>query len=83
MGIQNFFNWHPYKNNCHEFTKEILISVDEFNDYYKDFIFRDKMFQLICPSDFTLHIGYSLSFLQNLFTKYIIDNKIFNQYDIL
>jgi hypothetical protein len=40
MGIQRFFNWHPYKNNCHEFTKEILVTIQKYNDFYKNFIFR-------------------------------------------
>jgi len=83
MGIQKFFNWHPYKNNCHEFTKEILVTINKYNEFYKEFIFRDKMFQMIIPSDFTLHIGYSLSFIQNIFTSYILDNKLLNQYSNL
>jgi len=83
MGIQNFFNWNPYKNNCHEFTKEILVTINKYNDFYKDFIFRDKMFQVIIPSDFTLHIGYSLSFLHNIFTKYVLNNSLFDQYSNL
>ena len=83
MGSKKFFNWHPYKNNCHEFTKEILITIEKYNNFYKDFIFRDKMFQLITPSDFTLHIGYSLSFIHNIFSKYILDNSIFNHYEDL
>jgi len=80
MGSKNFFNWHPYKNNCHEFTKEVLITIEKYNNFYKEFIFRDKMFQLITPSDFTLHIGYSLSFIHNMFTKYILDNNLLNHY---
>jgi hypothetical protein len=83
MGIQSFFNWNPYKNNCHEFTKEMLITINKYNDYYKEFIFRDKMLQLIIPSDFTLHIAYSMSFIHNLFTKYILDNDLFNHYSAL
>ena len=80
MGIQNFFNWNPYKNNCLEFTKEILISLNQYNDVYKEFIYRDKLLQLIIPSDFTLHIAYSLCFIQNIFTKYILDSELFNPY---
>jgi len=78
IGIEKFFNWHLYKNNCQEFTKEILISIQKCNNRNKKYIFRNRLFKYIIPSNFTLHIGYCLSFVYNLTRKYIYDSSIFN-----
>jgi hypothetical protein len=79
IGIEEFFNWHLYKNNCQEFTKEILISIEKCNNRNKKYIFRNRLFKYIFPSNFTLHIGYCLSFVYNLTRKYIYDSSIFNE----
>jgi hypothetical protein len=79
IGIEQFFNWHLYKNNCQEFTKEILISIQKYNNCNKKYIFRNRLFKYIIPSNFTLHIGYCLSFVYNLTRKYIYDSSLFNE----
>jgi hypothetical protein len=83
LGNEKYFNWHIYKNNCREFTKEILKTMGKYNKINKDFIFRDKLFNIklfnvIIPSDFTLHIVNCLCILYNIIEKYIYDNNIFN-----
>jgi hypothetical protein len=78
LGNKTFFNWHLYKNNCQEFTKEILKTLGKYNKIHKDFIFRDKLFNIIIPSDFTLHVGNCLFVIYNIIEKYIFDNNIFN-----
>ena len=78
LGNEKYFNWHLYKNNCQEFTKEILISIKKYNNINKEFIFRDKLFKIIIPSEFTLHIGNCLCVFYNIFEKYIYDSNILN-----
>lgn len=77
IGLDSFFNWNIYKNNCQDFTKEILITLHVYNQKYKEFIFRDKIMQLYKPSDFTLHIINCLFIIINFFEKYILNNNYF------
>jgi hypothetical protein len=78
IGTQKFFNWNCYKNNCQKFTKEILKTTGNYNKSNKDFIFRDKIFKIIIPSEFTLHMLNCLCTIINIIEKYICDNNIFN-----
>lgn len=78
IGDTKFFNWNIYKNNCQEFTKEILITLRKYNDKYKDFIFRDKIKDKITPSDFTIHLFNCLLIIVNFVEKYVYDSSIFN-----
>jgi hypothetical protein len=78
LGNDKYFNWHLYKNNCQEFTKEILKTIGKYTTTNKEFIFRDKLFKIIIPSEFTLHIGNCLCVFYNIVEKYIYDTNIFN-----
>lgn len=78
LGNEKYFNWHLYKNNCQEFTKEILKTIGKYTKKNKDFIFRDKLFKIIIPSEFTLHIGNCLCVFYNIIEKYIYDSSILN-----
>lgn len=78
IGTEKFFNWHPYKNNCQEFAKEILITLDNYSKLKKKYIFRDKVFKIIIPSEFLIHLGNCLFSLSNIFQKYIYDNNLLN-----
>lgn len=71
MGSHAFFNWQLYNNNCQEFTKEVLITLNQYNKEHHEFIFRNKLMSLIIPSDFMLHVGNSLCVLYNMIEKYI------------
>ena len=78
IGNYQFFNWDIYKNNCQEFTKEILITLNACNNEYKEFIFKDKIIQEHYePSDFTMHIINCLFIIINFTEKYVLDNNIF------
>jgi hypothetical protein len=78
IGNHKFFNWNVYKNNCQAFTKEILITLDKYNDEYKEFIFSDKIMKHYSPSDFTVHIINCLCSALNFVEKYLLDNNIFS-----
>jgi hypothetical protein len=78
VGNEKYFNWHLYKNNCQEFTKEILKTIGKYNKTNKDYIFRDKLFKIIIPSEFTLHIVNCLCVFYNIVEKYIYDSNILN-----
>lgn len=78
VGNETYFNWHLYKNNCQEFAKEILKTIQKYNKTNKEFIFRDKLFKIIIPSEFTLHIGNCLCVFYNIIEKYIYDSNILN-----
>jgi len=73
LGNEKYFNWHMCKNNCQEFTKELLVTLHKFNKTNKKYIFHDKILKILTPTDFTLHIGYSFVNLYNLFEKYIFE----------
>jgi hypothetical protein len=78
IGNHKFFNWNIYKNNCQEFTKEILTTLNVCNKEYKDFILKDKIIkEHYEPSDFTLHIVNCLFIIINFTEKYVLDNNIF------
>ena len=82
LGNEKYFNWHLNKNNCQNFTKEILKTIGKYNKTNKTFIFHDKLhnklINIISPSEFTLHIGNCLCIFCNIVEKYIYDNKFFN-----
>ena len=77
LGNEKYFNWHLYKNNCQNFTKEILKTIGKYNKINKTFIFRDKLINMITPSEFTLHIGNCVCVVCNIIEKYIYDNNFF------
>ena len=78
IGTHKFFNWNAYKNNCQEFIKEILITLNSCNSEYKDFILKDKIVRdHYKPSDFTVHIVNCMFIVINFIEKYILDNNIF------
>jgi len=77
LGNEKYFNWHLYKNNCQNFTKEILKTIGKYNKTNKTFIFRDKLMNMITPSEFTLHIGNCVCVVCNIVEKYIYDNNFF------
>ena len=78
LGNKKYFNWHLHKNNCQNFTKEILKTIKKYNKINKKFIFRDKILKLIIPSEFTLHVFNCLCVIQNIVEKYIYDINMFN-----
>ena len=78
IGNNRYFNWNIYKNNCQEFTKEILITLNKNFKKYDKFIFSDKFIQkYYLPSDFTLHIINCVFIIINFIEKYIYDNNFF------
>jgi len=83
LGIEQFFNWHIYKNNCKEFIREILKTTNYYKKRHNTFIFGgdiciDKLINIIIPTEFTRHIVNSLININNIVEKYIFDNIIFH-----
>jgi len=74
IGIHNFFNWNTYKNNCIEFSKEILITLNKLNNKNIQFISCDKIINNLNLSDFTIHIINSIIVIYNILEKYINGN---------
>ena len=77
IGPERFFNWNLCKNNCHEFTKEVLVTLGKLTNEHKEYIQRDKMIYIIKPSEFTLHLVNSICIVYNIIEKYILDNNYF------
>ncbi len=81
IGVNKFFNWHIYKNNCKAFITEVLKSIGKYNKKHHDFIFgdipMDKLMNVIVPTELASHIVNSLVNITNLFEKYILDNSLF------
>ena len=78
IGNQKYFNWNLHKNNCQEFTKEILVTLNKYNEEYTNFIFSDKIIQkYYSPSDLSLYIVNCVFIIINFIEKYLLDNNIF------
>ena len=75
LGNEKFYNWHVYKNNCQEFVKEILITVNKYNMANKNYILcSNKVINFFIPSEFTVHIINCSCVVYNLFEKYVLDS---------
>jgi hypothetical protein len=75
LGNDKFFNWHISKNNCQEFTKQFLTSIDQYNEKNKMFIFQKKLFDELKLSDFSYHLINSSVNVYNMIEQFAI--KIF------
>jgi hypothetical protein len=78
MGNENFFNWHVFKNNCQEFTKQLLLTADCYDDFCEKFIFNDEIMKLSQPSEFFYCMFNFLCIIYNLLEKYIFELDLFN-----
>lgn len=74
LGNKKFFNWHVYKNNCQEFIKEILITINKFSKYNKNYILSNNILKFLIPSEFTVHIINCSCVLNNILEKYFFDS---------
>lgn len=81
LGAEKFFNWHIYKNNCKEFTREILKTIGKYRKTHNNFIFEDipmdKLMNVIIPTELAIHIINSFVNINNIFEKYVLDNSLF------
>lgn len=64
MGKEKYFNWHIYRNNCHNITKEILITLKIHNKKNREFI-CEKYEEEIIP-EFNLYLINSLQNIYNI-----------------
>uniref|UniRef100_A0A6C0KPW3 Uncharacterized protein n=1 Tax=viral metagenome TaxID=1070528 RepID=A0A6C0KPW3_9ZZZZ len=79
IGNEKFFNWHVYKNNCQEFTKELLVSINKHNKQNKKFVLcSDKVIKFFIPSEFTVHFINCICVILNITEKYFLDTYLFN-----
>ena len=74
LGNKKFFNWHVYKNNCQEFIKEILVTINKFSKYNKNYILSNNILKFFIPSEFTVHIINCSCVLNNILEKYFFDS---------
>jgi len=68
IGNEKFFNWHFYKNNCQEFVREILITLQNPN-YIDDFMSHKKISKLLYSSKFNVYTINVLVTLSNIMEK--------------
>ena len=73
MGDLKYFNWNLYQNNCQEFIKEILITIEQYSTSNHEFIFHDKLTKLLLPSDFIIHICNCVVIIYNMLEKYCLN----------
>ena len=66
---EKFFNWHIYKNNCQNLTKEFLITL-KANKKYNKFIDQSEIIKKLKLSDFKLHIMNCVVNLYNLIQSF-------------
>lgn len=77
IGNEKFFNWNIFENNCQEFTKECIVTLGKYDDYYKKIIYCDKMLELMKPTDFIYHIFNFSCIIYNFLEKYIFEIDLF------
>lgn len=70
IGVNKFFNWHIYKNNCQKFTEEILTSLNKKNKKYTNFIYQNDFIKNFETSEFTIHILNCSINLINMFEHF-------------
>lgn len=78
MGNEKFFNWHIFENNCQEFTKELMVTFEKYDEYYKKIIFSNKIIELLQPSEFVYCMFNFLCIFYNFLEKYIFELDLFN-----
>jgi len=78
MGNEKFFNWNVFENNCQEFTKQLLITIESYSDYYGEFIFNETVMKLSQPSNFLYCMFNFLFIFYNFLEKYIFEIDLFN-----
>jgi len=56
IGNQQFFNWHFYKNNCQQFTIEVLKSLQKNSTEYENFVSQEAFFKAIIIPDAVMYV---------------------------
>ena len=74
VGIEQYFNWHIYKNNCQQFIYEILVTLKKNTKSNVEFIVHNKkyydcMYSTVVPTEFTLYMYNSIVSMFNLYEK--------------
>lgn len=78
MGNEKFFNWHVFENNCQEFTKQLLLTAECYDDCHINFIFNDELMKLSQPSEFFYCMFNCLCIIYNFLEKYIFEIDLFD-----
>uniref|UniRef100_A0A6C0HST7 Uncharacterized protein n=1 Tax=viral metagenome TaxID=1070528 RepID=A0A6C0HST7_9ZZZZ len=69
IGNEKFFNWHFYDNNCQDFVKELLITLQKPNAM-DNFIDDKKMLNWVYSSKFNVYFIKFCVTLSNIIEKY-------------
>jgi hypothetical protein len=76
IGINYFYNWKIYNNNCKKFVIDILKTINKYTKTNQQFIYgsnkyENKVINIIAPTDFSLHIINSCVNIYNIFENCI------------
>jgi hypothetical protein len=77
IGNDKFFNWHICRNNCQILTKEILVTLDKFDEKNNNFVYQSDFAKKVNFSDFSLHIINSIVNMHNIIENFIGKSFIF------
>lgn len=77
IGSEQFFNWHLYKNNCQQFTLEILKSLGKKNPMYEEFVLQKKFFNTIKISEPVIYIMNYFNNLLSFIESVVNDINLF------
>jgi len=69
IGNEKFFNWHFHKNNCQDFVKELLITL-QMPNVMDDFIDHKKISSWLYSSKFNVYTIKFFLTISNLIEKY-------------
>ena len=78
VGNDDFFNWNLCKNNCLNFSREILTTLNKLNKHNIKFLSCDKLIGPLNPSEFMLHMINCVNTIYNIIEKYVYNISIFD-----
>jgi hypothetical protein len=81
IGNKTFFNWNLQNQNCYEFVKELLITMNKSSKITEAFLSYKKALDNCILSDFTLHKIYISMWLYSII-KYL-PNVIYDELIVL
>jgi hypothetical protein len=78
IGNKKFYSWNISENNCLEFTKSILETLEKYNDKYKKYIYNKNsiLFNYSMP-EIIIHTFNILSSIMNIIEKISYENLLY------
>jgi hypothetical protein len=77
IGLKNFYSWNIAENNCLEFTKNILQTLDVYNSKYEKYIYKNNILMNYKPTELIIHTFNTLCSIVNILERYFYENILY------